>query len=659
MDVITDEDFDRLWDEAVAEAAVKKIKQQLKNQSRKVDQLPERGKGLRYAPSTKQQRPTYKRHNSLQLGRKSKTGNELPRNRSSESIRNDLANRRRSDYSSHRSDYSDQSRRRSSESNSHDLNRRRTSASRIGHDLLRRTSSSTEAKNSQTRRRSSSESKGQKSSESSDHEIDRRRSTMSRVPSLPSLKEFSKDTVRGREGLSKDKLQRRDGLSAVEPAGNTMSPVDDQSSSVVSGFSGYESVSENRRKQRGQLRPNGRSPTRDAKEQIHIEGGQQEVVNYVMEVEQQRLLFDIPKTFEVKGHKENRDQSTGLVLSFGLENDAGTVMVKEISPTSLFANTRLKAGDEMLMINSHRVKSPQQAAKIMKSLGGDVTIYVSEGTRAPGMKYVRVKAGMKKIVNGHVKDSAIEDVTFVTQTNGLVRVAQVDPGGVFSKNLGAGDAVITVNGTLVQNEEEAKKRLLDTMNHGVICMLVYSMANLCQGLIDQLFPSWKRSWVSELEVTLSRDNVSFSVVWRDDWVCECNHSEDEDVYNSDILPAIGKMNLATSFVIKSIIEASEAQRKQISLLADCKTGTATTDPTTEETTENESDEAGSELEETHEVTDPPTEKGSDICDVNGESGPAPTETLEESSKSKRLPVQEGNSLSLELDDGDESSVEEC
>lgn len=646
MDVISDEDFDRLWEDAVAEAAIKKIKKQLKNQSRnrEIDQFPERSRSLPYVPAIKQ-RPSYKRQNSNseKLVRR-KSGHELPSNGSSGSVRNEFARPRSSDFSGQSSRRSS-----SSESNKQDLNPRRSSASRIGHDLLRRRSSSNtnNSKIVQARPRSSSYSIRRKSSSesSSDHAM-RRHSSVSRVPSLPRLTELSIDTV-----------HMRGGFSTSEP------PTDELSvSSLVSGFSGYESISESRRKQIGGLRPKSRSPIRDAKEQIHNESVHEEVANYVLEgesSEQQQLLFDIPKTYEVKGHKENRNQTTGLVLSFGLENDTGTVIVKEISPTSLFANTRLKAGNELLMINSHRIKSPQQAAKIMKSLRGDVTIYVSEGTRAPGMKYVRVKAGMMKIVNGHVKGSAVEDVTFATQNNGLVRVARVDRRGVFSKTLSAGDAVVTVNGTLVQNEEEAKKQLLDTMNHGVICMLIYSMANLCQGLIDQLFPSWKRFWVSELEVTLSRDDVSFSVVWRDNWVCECNHSEDEDVYHSDIHPAIGKINLATSFVINSIVEASEAQRKQISLDADCNTGTATTDPTTEETTDNESDEAGSELEETDQVTDPPIEEGSDISDVGSESGPAPTETSEESSKSTRPPVQEGNSFSLELEDGDESSIEEC
>eukprot|EP00985_Skeletonema_marinoi_P015178 scaffold7770_cov121-Skeletonema_marinoi.AAC.5 len=691
MNVIPDEDFDRLWDEAVAEAAVKSIKQ-LRSHSR--------SKGQRYAPSSKQLSNRRETVAVVHQRVEKSSGNLLTRRRASESIKNELTRRPRSESNSHeltrqpRSESNEHglirrrssesvrnelTRRRSSESNGHDLIRRRSSESNGHHDLIRRRSSETNSQ--ELAHRSSSESSGQsrrRSSESSSgHELPHRRSTISKVPSLPRLAELTKDTMYGREDLSASSYS-----SGLNTASSNKYAMDDCSSvsSLASGFSGFESVSiqheqpqrslasETRRKQLGETRSKSRSPTRDAKKQKSTEGGQKEVVNYILEAyssEQQQLLFEIPTIFEVKGHKENRNQSTGLVLTFGRENDTGTVVVKGISPTSLFANTRLKSGHEILMINSHRVKSPQQAAKIMKSLSGDVTIYVSEGTRAPGMKYIRVKAGSKKMMNGHnghidrSLHSAAKDVTLVTRNDRLVRVSHVDPDGAFSKNLSAGDVVITVNGTLVQNDEEAMKLLLDTTNHGIVCMLVYSMANLCKGLIDQLLPGWKRWWVSEAEVTVSRDNVSFSIVWRDDWVCDCNHSDEEAVYNSDIQPAIGKINVATSFVINSIIDASEVQRKQIALDADCNTCTATTDPTTEESTDNESDKAGHEPEESRQVTDPSIEEGSDNGDVSGESGHAPTETLQESSKSKRPPMHKRNSLYLELNGDDESSVEDC
>eukprot|EP00984_Skeletonema_dohrnii_P022185 scaffold11309_cov126-Skeletonema_dohrnii-CCMP3373.AAC.5 len=733
MNVIPDEDFDRLWDEAVAEAAVKSIKQQLRSHSR--------SKGQRYAPSSKQHHSNRRETIAVVHQRVEKaSGNESTRRRASESIKNGLTRRPRSESNSHeltrqpRSESNEYgltrwrsseslrnevNRRRSSESSGRNLIRRRSSESN-GHDLIRRRSSETNGQ--ELAHRSSSESSGQsrrRSSESSSgHELPHRRSTISKVPSLPRLTELTKDTMYGREDLSGSSYS-----SGLNASSSNKYAMDDCSSvsSLASGFSGFESVSiqqeqpqrslasETRRKQLGGTRSKSRSPTRDAKKQKNTEGGQKEVVNYILEADsseqQQQLLFEIPTIFEVKGHKENRNQTTGLVLTFGRENDNGTVVVKGISPTSLFANTRLKSGHEILMINSHRVKSPQQAAKLMKSLSGDVTIYVSEGTRAPGMKYIRVKAGRKKMINGHTGHiesslhSAAKDVTLVTRNDRLVRVAHVDPDGAFSKNLSAGDVVITVNGTLVQNDEEAMK-LLDTTNHGVICMLIYSMANLWKGMIDQLLPGWKRCWVSEAEVTVSRDNISLSIVWRYDWACECNHSDEEAVDNSDIQSAIGKINVATSFVINSIIEASEVQRKQIALDADCITCTATTDqtteesadnesdkaghepeesrqvpdpsieegtdnattdPTTEESTDNESDKAGHEPEESPQVPDPSIEEGIDNGDVSGESGHAPTETLQEFSKSNRpsIAMHKGISLYLELNGDDESSVEDC
>ena len=139
---------------------------------------------------------------------------------------------------------------------------------------------------------------------------------------------------------------------------------------------------------------------------------------------------------------------------------------------------------------------------------------------------------------------------------------------------------------------------------------------------------------------------SFSVVWGDDWVCECKRCDEEAVYISDIQPAIQKINVATSFVIDRIIEASGGQRKQIALDADCITSTATTDPTTEGISDDENGEAGLETEDSQQL-DPSMLKGT------------PIQTLQESSN-KRPSLQKGKSLYLELHcKDDESSVEEC
>lgn len=576
MDVISDEDFDRLWKEAVAEAAAaEKSKKQRKSRS----------KSHIYAPS-KPKRSYTKYHSSLdERGEKPSVDELLPQSSPGSTRNDDFEQSNQRSYDGH-------DRRRSSTSASIDNELYRPGVpslpaiSSSAHELTRRSSSGSEPNSFKSNHNLDRRSASSKSS-SDDGFTPRRRSSISKVPSLPCIS----DTMYGREDLTALYY-----VDSLKPASFHKYQLDEASvNSLVSGFSAYESVSDTRRKQKGRTRSMSRSPTRDAQEQNNIEGVQQssrrlssepslspEAVKHILEAEssnQQRLLFHIPTTFEVKGYKKNRNQSTGLVLSFGQENDTGTVMVKGLSSTSLFADTRLKQGDEILMINSHRIKSPNQAAKIMKSLSGDVTIYASAGSRAPGMKYVRVKAGGRSKKNVHAEDidssihSAVKDVNFATQSNGLVRVAHVDPGGIFGKTLSVGDVVITVNGALVQNDEEAKKLLIDT-RHGVICILIYSMSSLCQGLIDQLLPGWKSSKASEVEVTLSRDDVSFSVVWGDDWVCECKRCDEEAVYISDIQPAIQKINVATSFVIDRINEASGGQRKQIALDADCITSTA-------------------------------------------------------------------------------------
>lgn len=643
MDVIPDEDFDRLWDEAVEEAAAKKsIAKQRKSHgsNREVDKLPK-------------------------LSKSSRSSNHPPKQ--SNRIRQQLPSQ---------SDESHSSR---------PVHKPLEPA--VVTDAESKSKITDSSSNSVPRQRSLTRSN---SIESSSREMPRRRSSISRVPSLPSLGDMSKHNMYGREDLSALSY-----LSPLELPGGRTRSMDESVTSLFSGFSEFESVStqeqshasETRRKRITKTRSKSRSPTRGAKKQQSNGDAQQEAAKYILEAEpSERLLFEIPATFEVKGHKDNRNQSTGLVLSYGKgKNETGTVMVKEISPTSLFASTRLKSGHEILMINSHRVKCPQQAAKIMKSLGGDVTMYVSEGTRAPGMKYVRVKVGSEKKMNGSTSRStasssskssamsmedtidrslrsAAKDVTLVTQS-GLVRVARVDPHGAFRKNLKVGDVVITVNGTLVADEEEAKEQLLDTVNDEVMCMLIYSMADLCKGLINQLLPGWKSSWASEVEVTLSRDDVSFSVVWRDDWVCECNHSDEEAVYDSYIQPALEKMNWATSLVINSLVEASGVKYKQSALDVDCNTCTATSGPTSEESTGSNDESggpAGCEPKESRQKSDPSIEAHTDDDDVSGESRHAPTEILQESTKSERPSVEPGKSLYFELHGGDDdSSYEQC
>jgi hypothetical protein len=512
----------------------------------------------------------------------------------------------------------------------------------------------------------------------------RRRSSVSKVPSLPSFPDMSKLTIHGREDLTVSDLSALDLVPSSKTSKTNL--MDGSVSSLTSAFSGFDSVYTGR-SQGKQITFNGSSsrsinssstPEADTNKKNNT-AAQAEAAKYVLQMDkkvessqqhqqQQQLVFEIPTTFEVKGHKEHHKQSTGLVLSFGKNNEKDAVMVKEISPTSLFVGTSLKSGQEVLMINSLRVKCPKQAAKIMKSLSGDLAMYVSEGTRAPGMKYIRVRVGHEKKKGSNVRLKPYEDVerllqatkdiTLETQSNGLVRVAHVDPSGMFRKDLRSGDIVLTVNGTLIKDDEGWKKLILETASHGVICMLIYSMADLVKGLVNQLLPSWECAWKSDMEVSISmarklegeakNDVVSFSLLWSADWVCECNQSDEEAVYKSEILPSLEKINWATSLVIKSFVEVSGVQHKQ-STFFDVSNAT----DRTAEATDDESSYSDQKARESQQLTDITIEAVTD--DDSDEFGQrlAPRRgTFNETSSL-------GKSFMHEIHVDDDSSFEEC
>ena len=649
-EIISDQDFDRLWQEAAAEAAVKCIKHKSlssKNHHNPVD-------------------PKECRRSSLPLPK-----------RKSQSQR--LASKHENGAAAVASSSKKSSRSRRSSTSALELKRRQESNRNpqkppLSPVVTEEESNSTNTSISAVNSISGSERGGES----------RRRSSISKVPSLPSFPDMSKLTIHGREDLSVSDLSALDLVPSSKTSKKNL--MDGSVSSLTSAFSGFDSVYTARESQGKQIILNGNSsrsinssstPEADTNKRNN-KAAQADAAKYVLHMDkkvessqqhqqQQQLVFEIPTTFEVKGHKEHHKQSTGLVLSFGKNNENDAVMVKEISPTSLFVGTSLKSGQEVLMINSLRVKCPKQAAKIMKSLSGDLAIYVSEGTRAPGMKYIRVRVGHEKKKGSNVRLKpdedmerllqATKDITLETQSNGLVRVARVDPSGMFRKDLRAGDIVLTVNGNLIQDDEGWKKLILETASHGVICILIYSMADLVKGLVNQLLPSYEIDWKSDMEVSISRarklegeaknDVVSFSLLWSADWVCECNQSDEEAVYKSEILPSLQKINWATSLVIKSFVEVIGVQHKQ-STFFDVSNAT----DRTAEATDDESSYSDQKARESQQLTDPTIEAVTDDDELGQRLAPR-RGTFNETRA--RL----GKSFMHEIHVDDDSSFEEC
>eukprot|EP00569_Conticribra_weissflogii_P001501 CAMPEP_0171358010 /NCGR_PEP_ID=MMETSP0878-20121228/46533_1 /TAXON_ID=67004 /ORGANISM="Thalassiosira weissflogii, Strain CCMP1336" /LENGTH=1416 /DNA_ID=CAMNT_0011864067 /DNA_START=143 /DNA_END=4393 /DNA_ORIENTATION=+ len=332
--------------------------------------------------------------------------------------------------------------------------------------------------------------------------------------------------------------------------------------------------------------------------------------------------FRLPTTTTITARKRSKDQLTGLILSLTGGNEIGTVMVKDMTPTSIFSNTDLKSGHEILAINDHRVKCPQRAAKIMRGLVGEIKLFVSDGERPPGTKYIRVRRSTK-FVRGQSKSAStglngLDSLALVVKNEeeesdigihfesvqGMVRIGNVDPHGIFSNSsVYVGDIVLSINGIPTRNEDQARKLILGmddlegsgvSNQSGLICMLIYSMVDLRVGLVDQFLPSsWKKNWNENFgEVTidgsfndtkgredqdydgpLKEKNFEFTLNFRSDWVCQCidpfqqfdheNESPEEKekwtkMFDEEIQPIVNKMNEAIATATKVTKEASEA-----------------------------------------------------------------------------------------------------
>lgn len=307
------------------------------------------------------------------------------------------------------------------------------------------------------------------------------------------------------------------------------------------------------------------------KKRVKANDTHHEVADYVLNNRQQTPLFSLPTILSISSFKESKDQLSGLVIS----RDAGCeVVVRKISPTSIFAETRLRQGQEILTINNRRVKCPLRATTIVKSINGEVNFLVSEGKKPPGTKYVKAKIEKREgadcvslqSVDAHINGLGI---TLEPGGKGLARVSRIAEGGVFdTTQLCEDDVILAINGEYAQNLKIVMESLrLFYEKGGVAILLVYSMIDLRLGLVDRIIKSpWETLWHANCrEATISRktalDNehsVSFNLVFREDWSCELLPSESCHALASDtteIHLAIKELNDAIALVVSSWSDA--------------------------------------------------------------------------------------------------------
>lgn len=305
---------------------------------------------------------------------------------------------------------------------------------------------------------------------------------------------------------------------------------------------------------------------------ISVNDTQRKVADYILDKSsengQSTPKMSLPVIHSISSFKENKDQLSGLVIS----RDAGCeVLVRKITPNSIFSETPLQQGHEILTINGRRVKCPLRATTIVKSIKGEVNLLVSEGERPPGTKYVKAKME-KHPRNGSAIDSvsmksedhSIKDLGLLLEStrHGLVRVAKVEEDSVFSNTpIRENEVVLAVNGESAQSVDIAMTALGKFYRSGgVAILLVYSMIDLRLGLLDRIIQSpWEVYWDANFQgatiskkVAANKDGVSFCIVFDDDWSCDLIPSESASLEEKEeINLAIDKLNGAISRAAKS------------------------------------------------------------------------------------------------------------
>lgn len=284
----------------------------------------------------------------------------------------------------------------------------------------------------------------------------------------------------------------------------------------------------------------------------------------------------LPRTFHATAFKDSRSQSSGLVLSLNDKREAGKVIIKDIHETSIFSATNLSEGNEILAINNHRVKYPQQAAKIIKSIKGRVDILCSDGERFPGTKYVRVKKTPSVKTDSHggrVYSLGIQ----LNREKEVVQVAHVESDGPFANSsLRPGDIILTINGTVTVNANGATKLLANCEK--LICALVFSMHDFRLGLTRYLADEeWEVAWNDAGdEVALSKSSSTSSFAggnsdgscsssdggrmkfvikfYPGQYSCQCIQSEnaEDEVYRNVIQPLVNDMNSNFDIVVSNL-----------------------------------------------------------------------------------------------------------
>jgi len=209
----------------------------------------------------------------------------------------------------------------------------------------------------------------------------------------------------------------------------------------------------------------------------------------------------------------------GIIIS---SSDRCTAVVSSISALSPFHINNyshhtqpIRTGDEILMINGHRVKDARRAADMIRATEEGAlnimasTVYGAGSSdktvrrRMDGTAYHMIRLSSFVESEGMTSSTSFKGIELEVknESTSLVTIKHIQPSSVFAKSgLKSGDIVLTVDGIPVRNVSEAifalKNHNADDV-HRVVILLVYSLWEM-------------RSRVIRDELTMSSWSVSLS-----------------------------------------------------------------------------------------------------------------------------------------------------
>lgn len=188
------------------------------------------------------------------------------------------------------------------------------------------------------------------------------------------------------------------------------------------------------------------------------------------------------------------------------------IFVSKIAKKSLFDDSELTEGCEILVVNDHRVRSARKGADLVKNCSSWLTVMASKGSRPEDSDMSMFR----------VEEEQWNCIRFKT-TNGLVRIT--DKSGPFKKSpFMNGDICLAINGIAVNDAHKAME-IVSEDTPGLIVVLSFSLRKLQRKLVESLlYGSLQIQWDDKRnECKLSNSspaNALCTLRFRDDGLCE-------------------------------------------------------------------------------------------------------------------------------------------